>query len=114
MHTNDIHARVRSTDNEGKTIGMDWLAGAIWAQKGADKDTLALDAGDTFHGLMFINLSQGSNMARLMNLAGYDAMTPGNHDFNFGSQRLIELAGMLNFPVSLGERGVLFLLGATA
>jgi len=99
LHTNDIHARVRSTDNEGKTIGMDWLAGAIWAQKGADKDTLALDAGDTFHGLMFINLSQGSNMARLMNLSGYDAMTPGNHDFNFGSQRLIELAGMLNFPV---------------
>lgn len=99
LHTNDIHARVRSTDDEGKTIGMDWLAGAIWAQKGADEDTLALDAGDTFHGLTFINLSRGSNMAMLMNLSGFDAMTPGNHDFNFGSQRLIELARILNFPV---------------
>lgn len=99
LHTNDIHARVQSTDDEGKTIGMDWLAGAIWAQKGADKDTLALDAGDTFHGLTFINLSRGSNMAMLMNLSGFDAMTPGNHDFNFGSQRLIELARILNFPV---------------
>ena len=99
LHTNDMHARVQSTDDEGKTIGMDWLAGAIWAQKSADEDTLALDAGDTFHGLTFINLSRGSNMAMLMNLSGYDAMTPGNHDFNFGSQRLIELAGMLNFPV---------------
>ena len=56
-------------------------------------------AGDTFHGLTLINLSRGSNMAMLMNIAGFDAMTPGNHDFNFGSQRLIELAGMLNFPV---------------
>jgi 2',3'-cyclic-nucleotide 2'-phosphodiesterase (5'-nucleotidase family) len=99
LHTNDIHARVQSTDDEGKTIGMDWLAGAIWAQKGADEDTLALDAGDTFHGLTFINLSRGSNMAMLMNLSGFDAMTPGNHDFNFGSQRLIELARILNFPV---------------
>ena len=47
LHTNDIHARVQSTDDEGKTIGMDWLAGAIWNQKGADADTLVLDAGDT-------------------------------------------------------------------
>ena len=99
LHTNDIHARVQSTDDEGKTIGMDWLAGAIWAQKGADEDTLALDAGDTFHGLTLINLSRGSNMAMLMNLSGFDAMTPGNHDFNFGGQRLIELASILNFPV---------------
>ncbi len=99
LHTNDIHARVQSTDDEGKTIGMDWLAAAIWAQKGADEDTLALDAGDTFHGLTLINLSRGSNMAMLMNLSGFDAMTPGNHDFNFGSQRLIELARILNFPV---------------
>lgn len=99
LHTNDIHARVQSTDDEGKTIGMDWLAAAIWAQKGADEDTLALDAGDTFHGLTLINLSRGSNMAMLMNIAGFDAMTPGNHDFNFGSQRLIELARILNFPV---------------
>ncbi len=99
LHTNDMHARVQNTDDEGKTIGLDWLAGAIWAQKEADEDTLALDAGDTFHGTTLINISRGSNMAMLMNLSGYDAMTPGNHDFNFGSQRLVELARMLNFPV---------------
>jgi len=99
LHTNDMHARVQSTDDEGKTIGLDWLAGAIWAQKGADEDTLVLDAGDTFHGTTLINLSRGANMAMLMNLSGFDAMTPGNHDFNFGSQRLVELARMLNFPV---------------
>ena len=99
LHTNDMHARVKSTDDEGKTIGLHWLAGAIWAQKGADEDTLVLDAGDTFHGLAMINISRGSNMAMFMNLSGYDAMTPGNHDFNYGTRRLVELARMLNFPV---------------
>ena len=34
MHTNDMHARVKSTDDEGKTIGLDWIAGAIWQQYG--------------------------------------------------------------------------------
>lgn len=72
---------------------------AQYAQKDKDEDTLALDAGDTFHGMPIINISKGANMAQLMNLAGYDAMTPGNHDFNYGAERLQELAGMLNFPV---------------
>jgi 2',3'-cyclic-nucleotide 2'-phosphodiesterase (5'-nucleotidase family) len=80
-------------------MGMGWIAGAIRAQKDKDADTLALDAGDTFHGLPIINISKGANMAQLMNLAGYDAMTPGNHDFNYGAERLHELAGMLNFPM---------------
>lgn len=99
LHTNDFHARVLPTDDEGKTIGMAWFAGAIHKEKEIEPDTLALDAGDTFHGRPMINLSRGANMAALLNLSGYDAMTPGNHDFNFGSQRLVELGKMLNFPI---------------
>ena len=99
LHTNDIHARVKDGDDNGSAMGMGWIAGAIRAQKDKDADTLALDAGDTFHGMPIINISKGANMAQLMNLAGYDAMTPGNHDFNNGAERLHELAGMLNFPM---------------
>lgn len=99
LHTNDIHARVQDTKGDGKILGMEWIAGGILAQKATDTDTLAFDAGDTFHGLPIINLSKGANMAILMNLSGYDAMTPGNHDFNFGSKRLQELAQMLEFPM---------------
>lgn len=98
MHTNDIHARVEE-NAEQKIMGMGWIAGGIRAQKAADEDTLALDGGDTFHGLPIINLSKGANMAMLLNLSGYDAMTPGNHDFNYGEKRLLELAKMLNFPI---------------
>lgn len=99
LHTNDFHARVLPTDDNGQTIGMAWFAGAIRKEKEMEPDTLALDGGDTFHGRPMINLNQGNNMAILLNLAGYDAMTPGNHDFNYGSQRLIELGKVLNFPI---------------
>ena len=114
FHTNDIHGRVLESDDNGKAIGMKWIAAAIWQQKEADADTLAFDAGDTLHGMPIINVSKGENMARLMNLSGYDGMTPGNHDFNYGAVQLQKLAGMLNFPmlsanlVDQAEKGYVF------
>ena len=77
FHTNDIHGRVLESDDNGKAIGMKWRAAAIWQQKEADADTLAFDAGDTLHGMPIINVSKGENMARLMNLSGYDGMDAG-------------------------------------
>lgn len=38
-------------------------------------------------------------MAELSNLVGYTAIAPGNHDFNFGADRLAELSNLLDFPV---------------
>lgn len=99
LHTNDMHSRVLTTDDSSKSVGMGWLAGAMKAQRQTEPDTLVLDAGDTFHGMPIVNLSRGENMVLLMNLAGYDATTPGNHDFNYGADRLRELAGMLEFPM---------------
>ena len=99
LHTNDMHSRILPSDERDTSIGISWIAAAIWQQKENDEDTIALDAGDTLHGMPIINISKGENMVRLLNLAGYDAMTPGNHDFNYGSHRLVELAAMMNFPV---------------
>ena len=77
LHTNDMHSRVLTTDDSSKSVGMGWLAGAMKAQRQTEPDTLVLDAGDTFHGMPIVNLSLGENMVLLMNLAGYDATTPG-------------------------------------
>lgn len=99
FHTNDMHSRILASDERDTSIGIGWIAAAIWQQKENDEDTLALDAGDTLHGMPIINISKGENMVRLLNLSGYDAMTPGNHDFNYGAQRLTELAAMMNFPL---------------
>ncbi len=98
-HTNDMHARVVSTDDREHSIGLAEMAAVVKSEKAVHPDTLWLDAGDTFHGMPRINISRGESMAELLNQAGVDAMVPGNHDYNYGSKRLEELAERLNFPV---------------
>lgn len=92
LHTNDIHGRFVNTG--GSAMGVDTIA-AIYAQM---ENAILVDAGDTIHGLPFVNIGEGHNAIELMNLAGYSVMTPGNHEFNFGWQRLVELEEMANFP----------------
>ena len=99
VHTNDTHARIRPEDNNGKSMGWAVLTAAIQKERDRNPDTLVLDAGDTFHGLPLITVSRGENMVPLLNLAGYDAMCPGNQDFNYGASRLLELSKRLNFPI---------------
>lgn len=95
-HTGRLNAQVREGDG---SLGMGWISGAIWATRDHDEDVLALDAGDAFSGSPLIDARQGLGMTMLMNLASYDAMTPGAGDFAYGSDRLVELAGQLNFPL---------------
>jgi len=99
VHTNDTHTRIKPEDNAGKSIGWATLAAAIKKERELNPDTLVLDAGDTFHGLPLATLSCGEIMLSLLNLTGYDAMCPGNQDFNYGIPRLLELSKALNFPV---------------
>lgn len=99
LHTNDIHARVLNTDNGGKSMGLAEMTAAIKTLKAENKNTLWLDAGDTFHGMPIINISKGKNMVNLLNIANLDAMTLGNHDFNYGIPRLLELTKAAKFDV---------------
>lgn len=84
LHTNDVHGRFVKGD---KIIGIDVLASI----KKQTPNSILVDAGDTLHGLPFVTLSKGEDAMNLMNEAGYDFMTPGNHDFNYGYERLREL-----------------------
>ena len=96
LHTNDVHARVKADERE-KAIGY----GKIKTYKDElvkeGKTVLMLDAGDTFHGTTFATISRGDSIIKLLNEVGYDYMVPGNHDFNYGYQRLVELTGKGNF-----------------
>jgi 5'-nucleotidase len=49
--------------------------------------------------LPFANLVQGDSVVALMNKIGYDAMTPGNHDFNYGLGRLVNVSNKMDFPL---------------
>lgn len=99
FHTNDMHARLMKGDDNGLSIGLAEMAAAVAAVRAKNPDTLWLDAGDTIHGMPRINISNGENIIPLLNEAGIDAMTPGNHDFNYGSAQLEKIARRLKFPV---------------
>ncbi len=97
MHTNDIHGSYKYSYNASKgtgTVGFDGLAVLYSAQSSAPD--LLLDAGDTFHGQSFATMSEGKSIAELMDTFyadGYDATTPGNHDWSYGADNLRAMAG---------------------
>ena len=95
MHTNDIHGSYKYSYNESKdTVGFDGLAVLYSAQSNAPD--LLLDAGDTFHGQSFATMSEGKSIAELMDTFyanGYDATTPGNHDWSYGADKLRTMTG---------------------
>lgn len=91
IHTNDTHARLVGTASE---LGFAKIATLIKEAKEANPNTLVLDAGDTLHGMPIVNISKGENAIKVLEAAGYDYMTLGNHDFNYGKERLLELKDM--------------------
>lgn len=93
MHTNDIHGSYKYSYNAG-TVGFDGLAVLYSAQ--GNGPNLLLDAGDTFHGQSFATMSEGKSIAELMDTFyadGYDATTPGNHDWSYGADKLRTMTG---------------------
>jgi len=97
VHVNDVHARVFEDANAG--MGYAKMAALVDRLRSANPNTLLLDAGDTFHGQTFATLVRGESIVRIMNEMGFDAHTAGNHDFNYGADRLLELAGLAQFPI---------------
>jgi 2',3'-cyclic-nucleotide 2'-phosphodiesterase (5'-nucleotidase family) len=97
IHTNDMHSRAIYV--EEREIGYALIAAEAEKLRQAGERVLLLDAGDTFHGMAMASLHHGESIVAFMNIAGYEVMTPGNHDFNYGAGRLIELAAMADFPL---------------
>ena len=91
-HTNDMHGRVVG-DGE-YVIGIDRIA-AIHKNT---PNSILVDAGDTLHGLPIATINGGADIAELMKAAGYTAMALGNHEFNYGWERLIDLREIAGFP----------------
>ncbi|PKM60648.1 MAG: hypothetical protein CVU99_07250 [Firmicutes bacterium HGW-Firmicutes-4] len=94
IHTNDTHSRY-TYSVKNNTIGYAKLK-TIINQESPD---LTVDAGDIFHGQSFATIETGGSIAELMAAVGFDAIAPGNHDFNYGSSRLLELGIMSNTKI---------------
>ncbi len=59
--------------------------------------TILVDDGDAIQGEPIGTLSKGEAIVKLMNEAGYDLAIPGNHEFDYGMDRFLELAGMAEY-----------------
>ncbi|WP_419955366.1 5'-nucleotidase C-terminal domain-containing protein [Neobacillus niacini] len=90
MHTNDTHANL---DNVAKK------ATAIKSVRAAKPNALLLDAGDVLTGTLYFNEYKGLADLEFMNLAGYDAMTFGNHEFDLGTGVLANFVKDAAFPL---------------
>ena len=89
ISTNDMHANVLNYDT-----GIDL---ALVAGLKQQYDALLFDAGDALQGSPLAILSDGDDVLSLMNAAGYDAMTLGNHEFDYGQEKLLEHAANADF-----------------
>ncbi|WP_319369836.1 5'-nucleotidase C-terminal domain-containing protein [uncultured Ilyobacter sp.] len=96
-HINDTHGRVE----EGKYDGMGFprISTVLNDLRRENDNVLFLDAGDTLHGTTFATLSKGQSVVEILNYMKLDASTPGNHDFNYGKDRLKELEKLADYEI---------------
>ena len=89
LYTNDVHCGV--DDNIGYA-GLALYKKEIQAQT---PNVILADAGDAIQGAPIGTLSEGGYIVDIMNYVGYDFAIPGNHEFDYGMQRFLELASQL-------------------
>lgn len=90
LHTNDVHGAI---DGYAKVAALK----AEYEAKGAE--VLLMDAGDYIQGTTSVSVSKGATAVELMNLAGYDLVTLGNHEFDYGMDNLKTVLEKAEFGV---------------
>ena len=104
LQTSDTHSRiepiaVNAADRYAGMGGTVRRATFIKEARKINPNLLLFDCGDISQGTPYYNLFQGEVEVKMMNLMGYDAMTIGNHEFDFGLENMARLFRMANFPV---------------
>ena len=105
LHTNDVHSCImplnENLDNKDLAGrgGFVRRVNMIKEQRALHPDLLFFDTGDFSQGSGYYTLFKGDVEVGLMNQMGYDAVTIGNHEFDFGLENMARLFRMANFPV---------------
>ena len=95
LYTNDVHTYI---DKQAPELTYAAIAALKQSYQNAGKKVLLVDAGDHVQGTAYGSMDQGASIIELMNAAGYDAATPGNHEFDYGMDRAKELMQDADFP----------------
>ncbi|NCC16046.1 MAG: LysM peptidoglycan-binding domain-containing protein [Clostridia bacterium] len=99
IHTNDIHGYYQTAE---KSVGIAGVKGLQDYYTAQGADVILLDAGDFSQGTTLVNHAKGLNAAEYLVSAGYDAVSLGNHEFDFGFEPLLDMVAVLkagNVPV---------------
>ncbi len=88
VHNNDTHAR---TNGDPITAGLKDML-----EENGDNYAI-LHGGDAFQGQAIASITKGEAIASIMNEVGYHYLVPGNHEFDFGFDRLLEFEEMSNY-----------------
>lgn len=104
LHTSDMHSRIepvsrQSADRNAGLGGVVRRVSFVKQYRAEHPDVLLFDCGDFSQGTPYYNMFRGELEVKMMNLMGYDAMTIGNHEFDFGLENMARLFRMAHFPV---------------
>ena len=109
LHSNDVH---------GQLDGYAYIAGLRDYFKSLGAEVILADSGDFSQGTIYVSSSKGAAAVEMMNVTGYDVVTLGNHEFDFGYVQLMENLSKASFPVlcaniTLDETGETILPAST-
>ena len=95
LYTNDVHTYI---DKQSPKLTYAAIADLKQSYQDVGKDVLLVDAGDHVQGTAYGSMDEGASIIKLMNAAGYDVATPGNHEFDYGMDRAKAIMKEADFP----------------
>ncbi|MCR5566303.1 MAG: bifunctional metallophosphatase/5'-nucleotidase [Clostridiales bacterium] len=109
LHSNDVH---------GQIAGYAYIAGLRDYFRSLGAEVILTDSGDFSQGTVYVSSSKGAAAVEMMNAAGYDVVTLGNHEFDFGYAQLMDNLSKANFKticasITLDETGESILPAST-
>lgn len=105
LHTNDTHSCIMPLNPNLADTAVAGRGGflrrvaMIKEERAKNPDLLLIDSGDFSQGSPFYTMFKGDVEIGLMNLMGYDAVTIGNHEFDFGLENMARIFKMAKFPI---------------
>ena len=103
LHTNDTHSRIEplpDTDKYNPDLGgVVRRAAYLDKMRKENKNVLLFDAGDFLQGTPYFNMFKGEVEIEAMNMLKYDAVTLGNHEFDYGMDVLVNIVKKAKFPI---------------
>ena len=96
LYTNDIHTYIDNNVGEGNENGLTYSK--VAGYKASLDNALLVDAGDHIQGTAYGSMDDGATISELMNAAGYDVATLGNHEFDYDMEGALAAIERADFP----------------